>query len=315
MAIDPQARALLDAAEQSGRPLYETMTPPAARRQYADVAAQVGGAPPQMHTVENIEAPGPFGPIPLRVYIPRDPAGRALPLLIYFHGGGWVIGDLDSHDIPCRRLAQGADCIVVSVDYRMAPEFPFPQPVEDCWAATQWIAANAASLGGQPNNIAVGGDSAGGNLATVMCLKARDAGGPALVFQLLVYPATELTRSFPSHEELAEGYRLTRPMIDWFMDNYFSGDIKDRAHPDASPLFADDLSNLPPALIVSAGFDPLKDECKAYAEKLEAAGTRCRHDHYPGMIHGFINMTGFLDKGVECLDACGAALKQAFAAK
>lgn len=312
MTLDPQAARVLESMEKADLPPLESLLPPDARQQYEQGAAIVGGEPPTVFDTRDAVANGPLGSIPLRVYKPRDPEGQALPMLIYIHGGGWVIGSRDSHDVPCRHLALAGDCIVVSVDYRMAPEHPFPEPVQDCWAAVNWIVDNAEALGGRADRIAIGGDSAGGNLATVMCLLARDRGGPHFVHQLLIYPGTDMTRSFPSHAELAEGYRLTRPLIDWFMAHYFSGDNKDMRDPLCSPLFADDLSRLPPALIVSAGYDPLRDEDIAYHEKLLEHGVESRHSHYPGMIHGFINMPGFLDKAHECLNECGAELKSAF---
>lgn len=312
MTLDPQAKKFLELADRSGRPLFETLSPTEARALYEETAAIAGGNGPEVFRVEDREAAGPFGGIPLRIYTPRDPQGQALPTLIYLHGGGFVFGSRDSHDVPCRHLAMEADCLVVSVDYRMAPEFPFPQPVEDCWAACTWIADNIGALGGTADRIAIGGDSAGGNLATVMCLMARQNSGPDFLHQLLIYPATDLSRGFPSHEELADGYRLTKPLIDWFMDHYFSGDEQNREHQLASPLYAD-LGGLPPAFVISAGYDPLKDENVAYYEKLMADGVSARHEHYPGMIHGFISMGGFIDTGVECLRTCGAELKQAFA--
>lgn len=314
MTLDPQAKAFLELAERSGRPLFETLTPPEARTLYEEAAAIAGGTPPEVFRVEDREATGPFGPIPLRLYWPRYPADTAMPVLIYFHGGGFVIGSRDSHDTPCRHLAREGDCLVVSVDYRMAPEFPFPQPVEDCWAATQWIARNIAEPGGQADRMAIGGDSAGATLATVMCLMARENGGPSFRHQLLIYPATDLSRGFSSHAELADGYRLTKPLIDWFMDHYFSGDETDRKHVHASPLFADSLKGLPPALLVSAGYDPLRDEVVAYYEKLKADGVDARHLHYPSMIHGFVSMGGFIDEGLACLRSCGAELKRVLAA-
>lgn len=313
MTLDPQAARVLEAMEQADLPLLETLAPPQARQQYEQGTAMVGGEPPAVFDVRDVDADGPLGAIPLRVYTPRDPDGQPLPMLIYIHGGGWVIGSRDSHDVPCRYLALAGDCIVVSVDYRMAPEHPFPEPVHDCWAAVQWIADNAEALGGSAERIAIGGDSAGGNLSTVMCLMARDQGGPPFVHQLLIYPGTDMTRNHASHDELAEGYRLTRPLIDWFMNHYFSGENKNLRDPLASPLLAEDLSGLPPALIVSAGYDPLRDEDLAYHERLVEQGVDSRHIHYPGMIHGFINMPGMLDKARECLNTCGAELKAAFA--
>jgi acetyl esterase len=313
MTLDPQAKAFLELAERSGRPLFETLDPPAARTLYDEAASISGGPTPDVFAVEDLAAEGPFGPIPLRAYTPRDSNGAALPVLIYFHGGGFVFGSRDSHDAPCRHLAREGDCIVVSVDYRMAPEYPFPQPVEDCQAACTWIIENIDRFSGDVARVAVGGDSAGANLATVMCLLANRDGEPQFVHQLLIYPATDLTRSFASHDALADGYRLTRPLIDWFMDHYFSGAEQDRRHDLGSPLFADDLAGLPPAFLVSAGYDPLKDECVAYYEKLRDQGVLARHRHYPGMIHGFISMGGFIDEGIACLTQCGAELKAAFA--
>ena len=313
MTLDPQAQLVLDIAEKSGRPSFETLSPVEARALYEDMAKASAGPPPEIFQSEDMTAPGPYGPIPLRVYRPRDAGSTPMAMLIYYHGGGYVIGSRDSHDVICRHLALAGDCLVVSVDYRMAPEFPFPKPVEDCWAATTWICDHASDLGGRADKVAVGGDSAGGNLATVMCLMARDQGGPAFVYQLLIYPGTDMTRGLPSHTELADGYRLTKPLIDWFMDQYFSGDNKDLRHPLCSPLFIEDLSGLPPALVVSAGYDPLKDEDEAYFDRLVAAGVEARHSHYPGMIHGFINVTAILDAASACLAECGAALRDAFA--
>ncbi|MCW9033732.1 MAG: alpha/beta hydrolase [Rhodospirillales bacterium] len=313
MTLDPQAKMVLDIAEKSGRPLLESLAPVEARKLYEGMAKVGGGKPPKVFKTEDLEADGPFGAIPLRVYTPRDPKEEKLPVLIYIHGGGYVIGSRDSHDVPCRYLALEGDCIVVSVDYRMAPEFPFPQPVEDCWAAAKWIAANVESFGGRADKIAIGGDSAGGNLSTVLCAMAKEQSGPNFVYQLLIYPGIDMTGSFASHEALSEGYRLTKPLINWFMDAYFSGDNKDRKDPLCSPYFAKDLSGLPPALIISAGYDPLKDENAAYHRMLLKAGVKSQHSHYSGMIHGFINMPAFLDAAKDCLKECGSGLKAAFA--
>lgn len=314
MALDPQAQFVLEIAEKSGRPLLETLSPSEARALYEEMAKVGGGTPPAVFRVEEITATGPFGPIPLRIYVPRDANDEKLPVLIYFHGGGYVIGSRNSHDIPCRSLALNGDCIVVSVDYRMAPEFPFPQPVEDCWAAANWIVKNVQRLGGCADKIAIGGDSAGGNLATVICLMAKERNGPNFIHQLLIYPGTDMTKSHPSHEQLAEGYRLTKSLINWFMNHYFSGEITDRTHPLASPLLADDLSGLPPVTLISAGYDPLKDENAAYVKRLEAAGVTVEHHHYGGMIHGFINMPAFLDAATHCMALCGSALRRNFTA-
>ena len=310
MTLDPQAQLVLDMAAKSRRPPLETLSPVEARREYEEMVKLVAGRGPEMHAVEELEAAGPFGAIPLRLYRPR-PAQGPEPVLIYLHGGGYVIGSRQSHDVPCRFLAQEGDCLVISVDYVMAPEPPFPEPGEDVWAATAWIAENAARLGGDAGRIAIGGDSAGANLATVTAIRARDEGGPGLCFQLLYYPGTDKTCSFASHRELGEGYRLTSDLIDYFMKHYFSAGGDDR-DPRASLLYAEDLSGLPPVLLVTAGYDPLKDEGRAYAEKLQAAGNDARLSHYPGMLHGFISMPGLLDAAGQALAEGGQALKTAF---
>ncbi|MGI9571508.1 MAG: alpha/beta hydrolase, partial [Desulfobulbia bacterium] len=255
---------------------------------------------------------GTKGEIPLRLYIPRDPGNESMPCLIYFHGGGFMLGGLNSHDVPCRHLSLAGDCMVIAVEYRKAPEFPFPEPVEDSWDALEWIVGHIESLGGDKNRIALGGDSAGGNIAAVLALRARDRGEPQICYQLLIYPSIDMTRSFPSHVSLASGFRLTKPLIDYFYDNYFSGEVPDRRHPLCSPLFVKDVSGLPPAYIVSAGYDPLRDENIAYHEKLLSDGVESIHRHYEGMIHGFINLTAFLDASQKCLESCGQALKQGF---
>jgi acetyl esterase len=241
----------------------------------------------------------------------RPGAENNLPLLVYFHGGGYTIGSLQSHDGVCRALCVEAGCIVVSVDYRLAPEHKYPAAVDDAWAATEWLTANAASLGGDANRVAVGGDSAGGNLAAVVCHMAQQADGPAIVFQLLIYPGTEMSCGFPSHETFGKDYRLTRELIAWFYGHYFSsGD--DTAHWRASPLNADNFSGLPAAFVVSAGYDPLQDEGEAYAKKLEQAGVPVTHSHYPGMMHGFITMPGAIDQAQAALSECAAQLRAAF---
>lgn len=309
MSIDPQAQRLLDLAAQGRRPQYETLTPVEARAQYDAASAGVQGDPPVPFETREIEIPGPGGALPARVYRATDDA--ALPLLVFFHGGGYVFGSLNSHDAACRHLCVEAECIVVSIDYRLAPEHRFPAAVDDAWAATRWISDHAAALGGDPTRLAVGGDSAGGNLAAVVCQLAKAEGAPGIVFQLLIYPGTDLSLSLPSHKKFGEGYLLTSNLIDWFMDHYFAPG-SDRTDPRASPLFAEDCAGLPPALILSAGYDPLQDEDRAYVEKLGAAGVPVLYSHYEGMLHGFITMPGFLDKAREALNECAGALRTAF---
>jgi acetyl esterase len=246
----------------------------------------------------------------MRIYRPVDLEGP-LPVLIFFHGGGFVIGDRDTHDVPCHRLSLGAECLVVSVDYRLAPEHPFPAAVDDAWAATRWVVEHAAELGGDPARVAVGGDSAGGNLSAIVCHLAKQDGAPKLVYQLLIYPGTDLTCGMRSHETLGKGYRLTTELLDWFMGHYFTQG-GDRRQLTASPLFADDFTGLPAALVVTAGYDPLKDEGRAYADRLREAGVATDLVEYEGMIHGFITMGRFIDATDDALAVCGSALREAF---
>lgn len=309
MPLDPQAKALLDSIDASGVPPFNAFPPDKARAMYDKASELVRGTPAEPAAIDTIAIPGPAGE--LRAWVYRPNREQNLPLLVFFHGGGFTIGSLESHDVVCRGLCMEAACLVVSVDYRLAPEHKYPAAVEDCWAATRWVADNAASLGGDPSRLAVGGDSAGGNLAAVVCQEARAAGGPEILFQLLIYPGTEMRCSFPSHEKFGEGYRLTRDLIAWFYQHYFSaGDDID--HWRASPLNAEDCSGLPPALVLSAGYDPLQDEDRAYADKLAGAGVAVQYSHYPGMMHGFITMPGAIDKAKEAISECAAALRQAF---
>jgi acetyl esterase len=254
--------------------------------------------------------PGPAGDIPVRVYTPNGTA--PFPLLVYFHGGGWVLGGIDTHDGTCRSLANGAGCVVVSVDYRLAPEHRYPAAAEDCCAATQWAAAHAAELGADARRVAVGGDSAGGNLAAVVALMARDRGGPALVLQLLIYPATDARFDTASYRDNADGYLLTAADMRWFWDHYL-GDSGRGAEPYASPLRAADLSGLPPALVITAEFDPLRDEGEAYAKRLEDAGVASRLSRYDGMIHGFFGMGQMIDRANAAVGEACANLKLAYA--
>ncbi len=265
MKLDADAQRVLDLIRESGRPPYETLQPGEARELYRKGRRLLQPDPPEVAALRDLEAPGPHGAIPLRLYRGvRTGDAERLPALVFFHGGGWVIGDLDTHDVVCRALANAARCAVVAVDYRLAPEHRFPAAVEDCVAATAWIAANAARLGLDPTRLGVGGDSAGGNLAAVVCLGARDRGGPALVFQLLIYPAVEMAMSHESHRVHTSGLPLTHATAAWFRDLYLRG-ADDRADWRASPLLARDLSRLPPAYVLTAGFDPLCSEGEAFA--------------------------------------------------
>jgi acetyl esterase len=254
--------------------------------------------------------PGPRGPIPLRIFEPRS-ARAPRPVLVYFHGGGFVVGSLRSYDGVCRKLARDADAIVVSVDYRLAPEHKFPAGLEDGVAAARWVLANTASLGGNPRAVALGGDSAGGNLTAAVAQALRgDAAQP--IFQLLVYPAVDLTCSMPSHRLFREGYMLTEKSIAWYLANYLN-DAREKLDPRASPLFAIDLAGLPPALVLTAGFDPLRDEGMAYAEKLQAAGVEARHHCVAGSVHGFFSFGGVFPHARRAVDEAVYALRAAFA--
>jgi acetyl esterase len=262
------------------------------------------GEPEAVALVENRLIPGPSGQIPVRIYWGAQTAG--LPILVYFHGGGWVIGDLDSHDGACRTLANKAGCIVVSVDYRLAPEHRFPAAVDDCYAATVWAAENAASLGGDALKLAVGGDSAGGNLAAVVALKAREQRGPAITHQLLVYPVTDFDFSTPSYSDNGDGYLLTKAGMEWFWNHYL-GEL-DGADVYASPMRAKDLSGLPPATVLTAEYDPLRDEGERYAKRLQEAGVRTTLTRYDGQIHGFFTQVAMPKTYERCMNQAAEAL-------
>jgi acetyl esterase len=260
--------------------------------------------------VRDLSCPGPHGAIPLRAYRPIGAkADEVLPALVYYHGGGWLLGDLDSHDVACRHYANAARCRVVSVDYRMAPEYKFPAAVDDCATATGWVIAQADALGIDRSRVAVGGDSAGGNLAAVMALMARDGDLPPLAFQLLVYPVTDLAMTHESHQRITEGVPLTSKTMDWFIDHYVHGP-KDRRDWRASPLRAADLSGVAPALVLTASYDPLCDEGVAYAERLEREGVRVMHLHFSDQLHGFVGQGRIIRAGNTALAMMSAALKQ-----
>ncbi len=311
MSLDPQARALLDAAKASGAPEMWELTPDQARAEYLRRTERVR-AGVDIYRVEDRQIPGPVQPIKVRVYTPQVSQEQAsLPVLVWYHGGGFVIGDLDSHDSACRALANQTECLVVAVDYRLAPEHKFPGAVEDCEAALHWVAAHATELGGDPGRIAVGGDSAGGNLAAVVALLAREKGGPKLCFQLLIYPCVAPEPETPSHHQFAEGYLLTRKTITWFFKQYLRSS-KDTLDPRYAPLEEKDLSSLPPSLVIVAGFDPLRDEGVDYAKALIDAGNKVTLSNYEGMIHGFYLMGGMIDKANQAIEESAQHLKEAF---
>lgn len=259
--------------------------------------------------MENITVPGPAGSIPVRHYRPLGmPKQEAIAALVFFHGGGFTLGDLDTHDILCRQLCDEAGMAVLSVDYRLGPEHKFPAAHIDGFAALQWIAAHAGELGIAPERIAVGGDSAGGNIAASCALMARDNKGPKLAYQLLIYPATDFRCIAPSHQRNGRGYLLTTTMIDYFCACYLASDA-DRVDWRLSPLLAANHANLPPALIMTAGFDPLVDEGKAYAEQLRAAGNSVEYVCFEGQFHGFITMGRVVAQANEAVSLCADRLK------
>lgn len=308
MPLDPQAQAYLDMTATMNIPPMSELTPDIIRQGMKMRFAMLGEPEPIAHT-ENRVIPGPAGEIPIRIYTPAG--SGSYPLLVYFHGGGWVIGDIDTHDNVSRSLANGAGCIVVSVDYRLAPEHPFPAAPEDCYAATCWVAQHAPQFNGDPTRIAVGGDSAGGNLTAVVAQMARDRGGPLLAFQLMIYPATNFAMNTPSIRENGEGYGLTSDDMDWFTGHYLTSE-EDKQNPLASPLLASDLSGLPPALVITAEYDPLRDEGEQYGQKLKDAGVPVTISRYDGMIHGFISMAPIMERGKQGLAECAQALRVAF---
>jgi acetyl esterase len=311
MSLDPDAEKLLEMMRAAGRAPMETLSPNEARQQFAAGRTVTQPDPQDVAEVRDTTCPGLGGPIPLRIYRPiGTKPDEVLPAMVYYHGGGWLLGDLDSHDVACRHYANSARCRVVSVDYRMAPEHKFPASVDDCAEATRWVIAQSLALGIDRTRVAVGGDSAGGNLAAVMALMARDGSLPPLVFQLLVYPVTDLGMTFESYRRVTQGVPLTARTMDWFIDHYLNGP-NERADWRASPLRAADLSGVAPALVLTASYDPLCDEGVAYAERLEREGVRVIHLHFSDQLHGFVGQGRIIRAGTMALDMMAAALKKA----
>jgi acetyl esterase len=310
--LHPQARMVLEMMDQQGGPPMESFEPAQFRQIRRVSISTLGGEPETLARVENLTIPGPGGDLAMRVY--SNDAGGLRPALVYFHGGGFLFGDLESHDGVCRALAKDSGAVVIAVDYRLAPEHPFPAGVDDAYAATGWVAANAGRLGIDAHNIAVGGDSAGGNLATVVAMRCRDAGGPALTAQVLIYPVVDQS-SFEtqSHREFAEGYLLTRSGMQYCTRYYLANPDLVR-HPEVSPLLASDLSGLPPALVITAEFDPLRDEGEAYARRLEQAGVPVTLRRYDGMIHGFVSMHGIIPDGRKAIREAAAVIARSLSA-
>ncbi len=310
VTLDPDAAFVFKAFQEAGRPPYETVSPAEARELYLNARLVTNPEPPELKSVQPLAIPSPHGSIPARLYTPktlRTTNGLA-PCLVFFHGGGWVIGDLDSHDVVCRKLADEGELIVIAVDYRLAPEHKFPAAIDDAIAATQWIALNAKQIGVDASRLVVGGDSAGGNLAAVVAIAARDDKNPAIAGQILIYPAIDFAMTHPSHREPETSILLTHSVIKWFRDHYLNGpaDVGDWR---ASPVRAETLNGLPPAYVLTAGADPLRDEGDDYAERLKEAGVPVTYRTFPGQFHGFFTMGKLLQQANVAASDIGAWLK------
>ncbi len=310
VTLDPSAAALAKMMKEAGRPALDTLPPPDARLQSNANRAAVQPDPPAMQSVEDMSVPAPHGAIPVRVYKPQTlPKADLAPVLIYYHGGGWVIGDLDSHDVVCKEIATKASLVVIAVDYRLAPEHKFPAAVDDCIAATEWAARNASKLGIDADKLFVGGDSAGGNLAAVVSMHARDNNGPRIKGQVLVYPVTDLAMNTASYKDPETGVLLTHSMMRWFRDHYLT-DHKQIDDWRASPLRMSNLKGLPPAYVLTCGADPLHDEGEEFARRLKHAGNDVIHANYPGQFHAFLTMGRLLPESNKVVGEITDWLKQ-----
>jgi acetyl esterase len=309
--LDPQTRAVLERLATAPTTNVMTLPPEERRRAHEALFASLGLPPADLTDASDRFIPGPGGPLRVRIYTPRETAAQPRALLVYFHGGGMSVGSIEQYDPLCQRLSQRSGVIVVSVDYRLTPEHRFPAPVEDAYAATQWTYANAASLGGDPARLAVGGDSAGGNLAAVVAQLARD-GGPPLVFQLLIYPAVGFTRDSESMQQFSHGYVFGVAEMQMAVDQYIS-DRSQLTDPRLFPLLARDLSRLPPAFVISAGHEILRDDIEAYAHRLQAAGVATQLHRYESTVHPFLSMAGVIDLGRDAIDESADKLRRAVA--
>jgi len=308
MAIDPDTKAVLDLIRMAGRPSFETLTPAEAREAYMASRNVLQPPPEDVAETRDSTIPGPLGPVGIRLYRPFGTAASdVLPALVWYHGGGWLLGNLDSHDGVCRRFANAARCRVIAVDYRMAPEHMFPAAVDDSAAATKYVFDNATALGIDANKIAVGGDSAGGNLAAVMALMARDGTLPPLAFQLLIYPATDMMMTTVSSTTIGPGVPLTSATMKWFIDYYAKGHETDWR---ASPARVASVAGTAPALVLTCAIDPLRDEGIDYARRLEREGVRVVHLHYSDQIHGFMSMGRLIRAADQAIDMMARVLKQ-----
>jgi acetyl esterase/lipase len=311
MSLDPESQRLIDLMAAANRPAWNTLSPQAARDLYLSLRPGAQGPRPAEVKVVDRTIPGPSGPLPVRLYHPASaPADAKLPGLVYAHGGGWVFGNLDSHDVLCAQLAIEAGIAVFAVDYRLAPEARFPGAFDDVVAGLKWVAANGASVGIDATKLAIGGDSAGGNLAAAVSIWARDNGGPKLLLQLLAYPVTDAVARAESYRRYEDGYGLNAATMEWFFDHY----TPDKAIRDdwrVSPLRANSLSGLPPALVITAGYDPLRDEGRAYAFRLQQEGTLADLVEFGGMLHGFLSSPMLLHGARRGTSLAAAALREA----
>ena len=312
MALDTQAEVWLRKLEESGLPPLNEMSVAEAREAYAAAVADSGMAPELVAGVADRVVPGPAGDVPVRIYTPQG--SGPFPMLVYFHGGGWVLGDLEVVHPACTAFCRRAHAVVVSVDYRLAPEHKFPAALDDCYAATRWVAENAPLINGDPERIAVAGDSAGGNLAAVVAVIARDRGFPRLMYQLLIYPAVDFSFETPSYRENGSDYFLTTDLMKWFYRHYLNSEDEGRDWR-VSPLRLPDATGLPPAHVITAEYDPLRDEGEAYAAMLERAGTAVTVKRYPGQIHAFTaNLAGAMDQGRQSVEDAAMLLRHTFRA-
>ena len=305
MPLEPVTAAILQAMAEADIPEYHQLPVAESRAIYT----QSQSVPPtvEVYSVEDSIVDGPLGEIPVRIYRPHS---SQAPVHVHYHGGGWVLGNLVTHDADCREICVASGCIVIAVDYRLAPEHPFPAGLNDCYAVACWASSAETELNARPGPISVGGDSAGANLAAAVALMARDKAGPELAFQLLIYPITEPSMSSLSYQENGEGYLLTKTMMNWFWDNYCP-DQEQRQHPLVSPLLAPDLADLPPALLITAEYDPLRDEGEAYAQRLAEAGVEVEMRRFDGFIHAFFSLVATIEAAREAVDLVGGTLRRA----